>query len=174
LKELPQEILALDAKIKEHTIIQPKDFKKIGSLIHALENHYAETIPEAFRWIHDQEKEEEEKKRRAQEELRIATQRMLEAEARKPGTAHITLADSSGRTPMHNSVYVDGMPYGSAPCNVSLTPGTHTAYVCMTLYYGGRDNFHQSSSYEFTIRPNMTTDVKFKFDTPSRIYCISF
>ena len=60
-------------QIRVFDIIQPRDFDKVGSLIYALENHYAETIPEAFRWVREKERDkankEAEKARKQNEAL---------------------------------------------------------------------------------------------------------
>lgn len=174
-KATQEKLDEVERKIQEVDIIQQRDFDKVGSLIYALENHYAETIPEAFRWIREKERDEEAKKAEKERQKRAAEEKAkkeAEEKAKRPGFVEVLVRETYGtpRVPT-NVVYIDGVEYGCAPCKIPVPNGYHTAYAKIQLYYGGTYHIHQSPVVNFTVSPDATTTVDFHFDRPSAIHC---
>lgn len=170
IKAKENEIATLKSKYEEVAVIPSftfSDREELKKIIWALNENYAESIPEARRWLKAEEENkkrqaEEERRRRMEEDRRREEERRRQEEERKrnsPGTVVVyATEDNKGK---NAEVYVDGGYYGSINyvfgfTSFQLPAGPHNVSVIIKSqgYYfqSGVESFYLQGGEEVTLK----------------------
>ena len=172
-----KEIAALKSKYEEVAVIPSftfSDREELKKIIWALKENYAESIPEARRWLKAEEENkkrqaEEERRRRMEEDRRREEERRRQEEERRrqeeerkrnsPGTVVVyATEDNKGK---NAEVYVDGGYYGSINyvfgfTSFQLPAGPHNVSVIIKsqgyFFQSGVESFYLQGGEEVTLK----------------------
>ena len=174
-----KEIEELNAKYEAATVIPHSENlrKELKKLIWVITERYADTIPEARRYVKEEADREKAAKEKADKEAReraLMLQRMEEERKRNsPGTVVVyATEDGKGK---NADVYVDGGYYGAINyalgwTQFSLSPGFHT--VSVVIHSQG---YHfQSAPESFNLEGGSEISLKFSVLGYNRIFCSRF
>lgn len=155
INKINAEINGLQKEISNLNVLAEKDYEHVDRLIEIIENHDADSINGAFRFMKEEERREE------------------EARAKAPGKIILFVGDYNSATRVYqsvrNAVYIDGKDYGPAGFprqEYLLEPGVHTVQVAAQIRLGPDEyKIIKSTALSFVLDGSSTKYFQFRCES---------